>query len=136
MNDQALIAAVDLVGRTGAREVEIGFLHEDAERPEDAGWYATALYKGAKVTEEAAGPIEAATALAARLLAGAKCAHCGGLVALSDSGAFAYETATMADGTQWTVEEARKAGMCRWRCAGSRWVRGCESRRDRRKQAR
>lgn len=118
-----VIAAADLVGRTGATDFEIGYLNGDVPMAE-AGWYAVAVFRGAKIIEEAVRPAEAAEALAIRLLTGAKC-KCGRLVALHAGGAMAFNAA-MADGTNWTVEEARAAGQCRWRRDGKRWRRGCE----------
>jgi hypothetical protein len=71
MDEDALLAAVELVGRTGAKGFQIGFVHDDVPVAE-AGWYAYAQYKGARVTaEDKAGPIEAAEALARQLLTGA-----------------------------------------------------------------
>lgn len=125
LDDDALLAAVDLVGRTGATNFQVGYLH-DGVPPEEAGWYAHAQYRGARITaEDHPGPVEAAEALARCLLNGAKCAHCGSLVALSDAGAMAYDT-RLVDGSEWTVEQARAAGQCRWRRIGARWERGCE----------
>lgn len=125
MDQDALIACADLVGRTGARQFEIGYLHDDVPS-EEAAWYCSATLKGAKIIEENhRDPIAAAEALARRILTGAKC-RCGKLVALSDSGAVAYENVTMADGTKWSTKQARKAGQCRWRRVGDRWKRGCE----------
>lgn len=129
LDEDALIAAVDLVGRSGAREFEIGYLHDDVP-PEQAGWWAHAQYRGARISaEDQPGPVAAAEALAQQLLKGAKCAHCGGLVALSDAGAFAYENVRLVDGSEWTAEQARAAGQCRWRRVGRRWERACESQR-------
>lgn len=83
MDDDALIATVDLIGRTGAKGFEIGYLHEGVP-VEEAGWYAHAQYRGARITEENhRGPVEAAEALARQLLTGAMCNHCKKLVALS-----------------------------------------------------
>lgn len=125
MDDDALTAAADLVGRTGAQELQIGYLNDEPPHR----WYAHAQYRGTRITvEDQPGPVEAAEALARRLLTGAKCAHCGGLIALSDRGATAYRSAVMADGTRWTAEQARAAGQCRWTRMGRRWARGCEER--------
>ncbi|MCP2363043.1 hypothetical protein HD597_010063 [Nonomuraea thailandensis] len=125
MDDDALIAAVDLVGRTGARGIEIGYLHDNVP-VEEAAWYAHVQYRGTSITEENhRGPVEAAEALARQLLTGAMCNHCKKLVALSDDGATAYN-GTLLNGTRWTVEQARAAGQCRWRRIGPRWARGCE----------
>lgn len=126
IDQDAVIATADLVGRAGAREFECGYLHDDVPT-EEAGWYATATYQGAKImVDDHPGPVEACEALARRILEGGKCAHCGGLVALSGSGAVAFAEAQMADGSTWTAEEAVAAGQCRWRRIGDRWVRGCE----------
>ncbi|MEV7805033.1 hypothetical protein AB0O28_18990 [Microbispora sp. NPDC088329] len=119
-------AAVELIGRSGARKLEIGFLHENVPM-EEAGWYAHAQYRGARITaEDHTSPAAALEALARRILTGGRCTHCGGLVALTDRGALAYATSTLADGTPWNVEQAREAGQCRWRRAGRTWKRGCE----------
>lgn len=125
-DEDALTAAADLVGRSGAQAFELGYLHDDVPH-EDASWWASATFRGTKLIEEGhRGPAEASEALARRILTGAKCTHCGGLVALSDQGAVAFN-GRMADGTTWTVEQARAAGQCRWRRMGATWVRGCES---------
>lgn len=102
----AVIACVDLIGRTGAKDFEIGFLH-DGVPLEEAGWYATARYQGARVTaDEHCGPVEAADALARRLLAGGKCISCGRRIRLSGS--------------------PGRSGGCRWRRMADRWQKGCE----------
>jgi hypothetical protein len=126
LDEDALRACADLVGRTGAKGFQIGYLHEGVP-PEQAGWFAHAQYQGARIgVEDKTGPVEAAEALCRRLLTGAQCFHCKRLVALSDHGAIAYNS-HLADGTEWTVEQAAKAGQCRWRRVGPRWVRGCET---------
>lgn len=125
-DEDALLAAVELVGRTGAKGFEIGFLHEDV-RIEDASWYAHAQYQGARITEENhTDPIQAAEALARRLLEGGKCTRCGGLVALSSRGAKIYPSATLTDGTRWDEKTARSVRQCRWTRMGSHWVAGCQ----------
>lgn len=138
-DEDALIAAVDLVGRAGATQFQFGYLHDDVPI-EDAGWYAHAQYRGARViVENRADPVEAAEALARRLLTGGMCTHCGGLITLSDAGALVHLGATMADGTVLTATRARGMAQCRWRRVGNRWERGCgetppagPSRRERR----
>ncbi|MCL2582942.1 MAG: hypothetical protein FWE35_10840 [Streptosporangiales bacterium] len=119
-----MLAAVDLVGRTGAREFEIGFLHEDVPVSE-AAWWASALYRGARViVEDHSHPADAAEGLAVRLLTGARC-RCGKLVALQPGGAFAFYKARLIDGSEFTAEDAQRAGQCRWTRIASRWVPGC-----------
>lgn len=125
LDEDAIIAAIDVVGRSGAREFEIGYLHEDVP-PDQAAWWAKAQYRGARISvEDHRGPVEAAEALARRILTGAKCTGCGRLVALSDAGAYAYESTHLTDGTEWTAEQARAAGQCRWTRVGRRWEMGC-----------
>jgi hypothetical protein len=123
LDEDALIAATDLIGRTGARGFEIGYLHDDVP-PEEAGWYCHAQYQGARITVEGAGPVEAAEGLARRLLTGGRC-RCGKLVALSDDGAVAWDSPKMTDGTTWPIEEAATAGQCRWTRMGRKWVGAC-----------
>lgn len=121
----AVKACADLVARTGARHFECGYLHDDVPSAL-AGWYATAVFKGAKVTvEDMASPAEACDALAVRLLSGAQCQHCKGLVALSSGGAFAFRKATLVTGERWDAEDAARAPQCRWTRTGDRWERGC-----------
>lgn len=125
-DEDALHATADLVGRCGARELQIGYLHDNVPT-EQADWYAHAQLRGARITaEHHRGPVEAADALARRILDGAKCTHCQCLITLSDSGQMAYDQ-TMADGTTWTKEQQAAAGLCRWRRNGPRWVRSCEA---------
>lgn len=127
LDEDAMAAAVDVVGRTGARDLTFGHLYDDVP-VEQAAWWATAAYQGTKITaENHAGPVEALEALARKLLTGAKCVRCGSLIALSDDGAVAYPGAFMADGTRWTEQDIRAAGTCRWRRFGPRWEPGCPS---------
>lgn len=126
MDNEALFAAVDLVGRTGAKELEFGYVH-DGVPVEQAGWYAHAQYQGARIMErDQRGPLEAIQALARRLLTGAQCQLCGGLVALDEDGAFAFRKAVLVDGREWNVDQAAATRQCRWRRIGQRWVSGCE----------
>ncbi len=131
----ALKACVDLVGRSGGRGFEIGYLH-DGVPIERAGGWAHAQYSGARIAvENQPGPAAAAAALAKKVLTGAKC-QCGSLVRLSDDGAMFMGTrerpATLADGTTGSAAEAEAAGQCRWVREGARWVKGCERDPERR----
>lgn len=124
IDDVAIIAAADLVGRSGARNLEIGYLDDDVPA-EQARWYAHAQYRGARITaEDHTSPAAAAEALAQQVLEGGRCTHCGGLVAMSRGGAIAHPGA-MADGSVWTEQEIRAAGQCLWTREGRRWMRGC-----------
>ncbi|GJF04990.1 hypothetical protein [Pseudonocardia sp. D17] len=131
VEDDALFAGLDLIGRTGARQVEIGYLNEGVP-VHLADWYCSAHYRGARIiVEHHRGPVEAVEAMVRRLLTGGRCTHCGGLTALSDDGATAYPGAHMADGTTWTLDEITAAGQCRYTRVSRKWVRGCEGRTPR-----
>ncbi len=123
-DDDRLIAAVELVGRTGACQFEIGYLHDDVPA-DQAAWYAHAQYRGTRITaENHTHPVAAAEELARRLLTGAKCA-CGKLVSLQPGGALAYAAPRMSDGTVFTAEQAAQAGLCKWERHGKHWVSAC-----------
>ena len=133
--ENAVVACADLVGRSGARKFEIGYLYDDVPS-EQAGWYAHAQYPGARITaSDQPSPIHAARELAQKILTGAKC-RCGRLVSLSDDGAIAFEDPLMADGSSWTVETAANAGQCRWRLIGKTWTPSCPEPADRQKASR
>lgn len=127
LDGDAVKACADLVVRTGATGFEIGYLHDDVP-VDEAGWYAHAQYKGARITTDGGhrGPVEAAEALARRLLTGAKC-KCGKLAALDTSGAVAYRQTTLADGSSWSAQQAAAAGQCHWTRHGARWISGCDN---------
>lgn len=127
LDQDALDAAIDLVGRSGAQSFEIGCLREDVPITE-AGWFAQAVFNGGipVISENHQGPVEAAEGLARRLLTGAKCVHCEGLIALSDAGALLFQGAPLSDGSTFTEGEARSRKQCRYRRVGPKWVRGCE----------
>lgn len=105
-NDR-LLAATDLVGRTGGSSLEIGHLDDDVPS-HLARWYATVTYRGAKVTvENFPGPVDAAEALAARLLSGGHCTRCGHTTHLEG---FGLTTDT---------------DLCLWSRKGDCWIPGC-----------
>lgn len=103
LSEDVVVACADLVGRAGARDFEIGSIHDDVP-VEEAGWYATAKYQGARIqVQDHRSPSAAALALAERLLRGGMC-RCGNPVALADA----------------------QPG-CRWRLMGKRWEPGCDA---------
>lgn len=103
MHGDAVVACADLIGRTGATGLELGYVHDDVP-VEDAGWYAHATYRGTRLmTEDHRSPSAAALALAERLLAGGMC-RCGQRVTLDDD----------------------RPG-CRWQLMGKRWEPGCDA---------
>jgi hypothetical protein len=107
MDEDAVMACVELVGRTGAKDFEIGYLRDEETEGhpvaiEDAGWYAKCTVQGhILAAEEAQGPSEAADGLSRRILTGGQCTHC-------------KQTITLKSGPG-----------CRWRRMGSHWERGC-----------
>lgn len=103
INDDVVMACADLVGRAGAAGFELGYLHDDVP-VQDAGWYATAFYQGARITvADQPSPSAAAFGLGERLLRGATC-RCSRRVTLTGA----------VDG-------------CRWRLVGARWEPGCDA---------
>lgn len=125
----AVVAVADLVGRSGAKDFEIGWLNDEddpayAER--GAEWWCKAQYRGKRLSVEGfVRPDDAATALAVELLRGAKC-RCGRLVRLNgEDAAFAHLDVEMADGTRWTAQEAAAAGQCEWSREGQKWEPSC-----------
>lgn len=120
----AVKACADLVARAGGRSFECGHLH-DGVPAEEAGWHATAVFRGVKIiAQDKASPVEACNELAARVLSGGQCQHCGKLVTLSPFGAAARDV-TLMNGKTWTAAEQAKAGLCYWQRDGARWERGC-----------
>lgn len=117
-----LDAAVSLIGRTGATELQFGHLNDpvedrDAFAERGPQWWAHARYSGTRITaEDHADPIEAIEALALRLLRAGRCAWCGNAVTL-DGVPEDVVGVRLADGTT--------LGTCRWRRDGNRWDRGC-----------
>lgn len=105
MDEDALIAAIDVAGRSGATSIDVGY-HEDEPEPDALNWYAQAFYNGARIMGEGRDPVEAAEALARKLLRGALCRRCGEPILLS--------------GVHPPV-----ARGCRWTRNGRKWEPGC-----------
>jgi hypothetical protein len=125
LDEDAVIACADLVGRTGAANFQIGYLH-DGVPADQAGWYAHAQYRGGRITvEDQPGPSEAADALARRLLVGGECTHCHGVIILSSALQEVFADAVMTDGRERTGQQRAAAPRCRWRRMGAEWKRGC-----------
>jgi hypothetical protein len=121
----AVKACADLVGRTGATSFACGYVHENVPA-EQAGWYAVAIFEGAKIiVDEMTSPAGACDALASRLLSGAQCQHCKKLVTMNPAGTMARDV-ILSTGEKWTAAEQAKAGLCHWTRTGARWERGCK----------
>jgi hypothetical protein len=122
-----ILACAELVGRTGGRQFELGWLHDEPSlATEKRGWYAHARYQGARLgVSDQPGPSACARAFALRLLDGAQCQHCKRLVVLHGAaGVYAHDR-TLIDGRVWTAEQQKQAGLCQWRRIGVRWEMGC-----------
>ena len=104
IDENVLIACVDLVGRTGASDFDLGHSGDDTSSLAEVTWHAAAIYRGARIiADEHPTPTVAVMALAERLLSGATC-RCGHPVTLSSG-----------------------AGGCRWQLIGPRWEPGCDA---------
>lgn len=100
--------AVEMVGRTGARSFQLGYLVDDPP-PGVANWYAEAEYRtGTLVTDSCMTPWEAAEALADATRAGARCRWCGRPISWGDR-----------------PSGKRRRKLCWWRKVAGRWERGC-----------
>jgi hypothetical protein len=92
-----MLAATDLVRRTGAKQVQIRF-HDD-EQP--VLWMAVALYKdGRSEVAAALNPVRAMLRLCEQLVDGGKCTHCGRPTGLEPDG---IETMPLNDVFCWYV---------------------------------
>lgn len=99
---EALAAGVELVGRAGARSIDIGYLNDDPPYE----WYAQAFFNGVKVIEEKHDdPATAVETLAANLLHEGTCRCCGKTITL--------------------IPDDPEKGKCRWKRRGNRWMSGC-----------
>lgn len=117
-------AAVDLLERTGVRQINIAYAH-DTPRMEDAGWFMEGHYRGSRIIcDEHVSPWDAADAMVTRILDGGKCTRCGRLTTTNPAGAWARD-AHLIDGTPWSAQEQVAAGVCVWRLVGERWTEGC-----------
>ena len=104
-NRVRLVAAVDLIGRTGAQGFEIAY--DDDTGP--VVWNATATYQGAKKWRSADDPVVAVELLAEDLVDGGLCVHCGRTSALRLDGDRPLAAPT----------------ICETYRLGARYVRGC-----------
>jgi hypothetical protein len=96
-----ILAAVDLVARTGATGWDLSY--DPDHRPVE--WTATATYRGAKQWATSTDPVQAAEDLARLLVDGGQCTHCG---------------------RRTTLGPAFSLANCVYRRVGARYVRGCD----------
>jgi hypothetical protein len=103
-----LIAAVNAIGRSGAKDLEIGHIEDGPVPAAFARWYATARFQGAKViAEEHASPLTALEDLLQRILIGGACVKCRHPITLPDQA------------------DAGSSDRCTWTRHGDMWVPGC-----------
>ncbi len=113
--EAAMVACIDVVARSGATDVEFGHLEDDVPI-EQARWWATATYRGKKLTiDEQRDPIDALMRLAERVCNNGTCTGCQRSVLLL----------TGQPGL-WIASKPR----CLWQLdiTGKQWVRGCDGR--------
>ncbi len=109
LDEDAMFAGIDVIGRMNARGLEIGHLNDDVP-PELADWYATAMWNGRKVfSDHHTSPEGAVDALARQLLNGGRCAYCGHTVTTGIP----------------SRRDRRRRRWCVWARVGRTWVRGC-----------
>ncbi len=119
MDTDALLAAVDLIGRSGGTSFEIGHhaqydddLNEIEGTVENMKWWAKAMYKGAMLSvDDYPSPDTAAMALCGRVLEGALCRYCKKLISL---------------GWDHTAPDLPEEPRCRWTRMGNRYEPGCK----------
>lgn len=121
-DEDCVVACADLVGRSGARNFEIGYVHDDVPS-EQAGWYAHAAYVGARLTvDNQPSPTAAALGLARRILNGGRC-RCGRLSVVSDP--------ATANAAAFGVTQPTTPDQCLWRLIGRTWTPSCPAPPDR-----
>lgn len=75
MDSPKMIAGVDLIRRTGAKDFRVGY--SDPEDGEPVVWYACSIYPGGQSEAAAAmDPEKAVLRLCEELIDGGTCAHC------------------------------------------------------------
>lgn len=105
---ERVLAATDALARSGARGLEIGHLEDGVPSPL-ARWYATARWKGAKVSaEEHANPLAAVEDLLAKVMMGGQCVACGKTIVMTGRAHSFPDGAT-----------------CVWDRLGDMWIPGC-----------
>jgi hypothetical protein len=116
-------ATADLIGRSGATELQIGYLDENVPS-HLARWYATARYRGTRITaDEHTSPQDALTALARQVLEHGQCQGCGGVVTLTPEPITTAFGRTLLDGNRLEVDPSTRT--CMWVREGRRWEMGC-----------
>jgi len=126
-HDEALIASVDMIGRTGARQLQFGFANDSAETVAEADWWASAYYRGARImVQHETDALAAVAGLVRKLLQGAYC-KCGRVVTLYEHWATVGNKEVLHGRGFWSKQEQVNAGSCRWSRRGARWESSCDA---------
>lgn len=122
-----IMACAKVVERAGGAEFEVGYLNQDAETMYEAQWWASARWRGVKLSSgsEHHSPGEACDALVRRLIDGGQC-RCGKVSSTNPAGAMGGDKLTLL-GEKWTHEEQVAAGVCVWTREGDLWKPGCDA---------
>lgn len=125
LDSDAVVAAVALGGRSGARNIEIGYVNDNPPH----NWYVQAQYKGDRIIVEGYDyPDEAADGFAAAILEHGICTHCGGRTSITASDdVTTVETDAMDRAARRRLlRESKRKPPCLWYRSGREWKRGCE----------
>lgn len=134
VDNERLTAAIELIGRCAANALELGWTDDTGPRPGE--WFASARYRGARVTvEDQEGPEAAAEALALKLVAGGRCVMCGRTTTASSIDPDDGTPLVMFVGGHpeldeevieyRPIDELRRT-LCITYRDGSHWLRGCD----------
>lgn len=106
-----VLALTHLADRAGARDLEVGYLHDDVPI-EEAAWWARVGYQGAHLTSENhASPGDAALGLATKIIEGSLC-RCR-----------RRASTILAEG----ASDGQGGEICRWTLIEDRWTPGCDA---------
>lgn len=118
LDTMAVLAVAELIGRTGAREYELGTTGS-------THWYASCKVMGQRVEAVADTPDAAAGALARKVVHGGKCVTCQRVITFDEAGIHAVDK-TLPDGTTWTAQQQADVGCCFWHRRGLHYVKSCQ----------
>jgi hypothetical protein len=113
----AIIAATDVVGRSGAKETQLYF---------ENGFHAVAIFPGRRVivSEYPNDPAGAADELARRVIHNGRCTSCRKIIVAEDRRPLAMSV-TLPDGTVEHRTKPERTDLCFWDRVGERWEREC-----------
>jgi hypothetical protein len=135
LDEDRMLAAVEVIGRAGATNFEVGYL-DDEVPSEMARWWASAKWRGTKVlVEDETGPDVAAEALAFKVIVPGQCVHCGRTITVrridDDGTPLIYTISGHPLLDEDAIEETGLDALCVWNRRGRHWLRGCDGGYDR-----